>query len=118
MTALVKTESLAHCHLGCVLVFVWTLLGLAASPASAAPTLEPATFRPYIDRFNSEDHESYQQTFPNARSWDFLQDNIPLFECPDKDLELTYYFRWWTFRKHLKQTPEGWVITEFLPAVP
>lgn len=28
-----------------------------------------------------------------------------------------YYFRWWTFRKHIKQTPDGFVITEFLPDV-
>jgi hypothetical protein len=28
-----------------------------------------------------------------------------------------YYFRWLSFRKHLKQTPKGWVITEFLPPV-
>ncbi len=27
------------------------------------------------------------------------------------------YFRWWTFRKHLKRTPDGFVITEFLPPV-
>src|SRR5690606_41087738 len=28
------------------------------------------------------------------------------------------YFRWWTYRKHLKRTPEGYIITEFLPEVP
>ncbi|MCY3023315.1 MAG: hypothetical protein NTW87_30420, partial [Planctomycetota bacterium] len=27
------------------------------------------------------------------------------------------YFRWWTYRKHIKQTPDGFVITEFLPKV-
>ena len=29
-----------------------------------------------------------------------------------------YYFRWWAFRKHIKKTPQGFVITEFLPDVP
>ena len=38
-------------------------------------------------------------------------------DCPDKDIEQIYYFRWWTFRKHIKQTPEGFVITEFLSPV-
>ena len=47
----------------------------------------------------------------------FLSTNIPLFECPDKDFEQIYYFRWWTYRKHIKQTPDGFVITEFLPHV-
>jgi hypothetical protein len=27
-------------------------------------------------------------------------------------------FSWWTFRKHLKQTPDGFIVTEFLPPVP
>ncbi|HAX97249.1 MAG TPA: hypothetical protein DCY35_12145 [Prolixibacteraceae bacterium] len=47
-----------------------------------------------------------------------MQNNIPLFECPDKQIELTYYFRWWTYRKHIKKTEDGFVITEFLPKVP
>ena len=46
-----------------------------------------------------------------------MQANIPLFECPDKDFERTWYFRWWTYRKHVKKTPDGCVITEFLPKV-
>jgi hypothetical protein len=27
-------------------------------------------------------------------------------------------FSWWTFRKHLKQTPDGFIVTEFLLPVP
>ena len=41
----------------------------------------------------------------------------PLFDCPDAQLVETYYFRWWTFRKHIKQTPVGLVVTEFLAPV-
>ena len=33
-------------------------------------------------------------------------------------MEQTYYFRWWTYRKHIKNTPDGYVVTEFLPDVP
>ena len=47
----------------------------------------------------------------------FSTENIPFFECPDKDIEEIYYFRWWTYRKHIKETPEGFIITEFLPDV-
>jgi hypothetical protein len=72
----------------------------------------------YVQQFNADDDELYANAFANDEALDFLADNIPLFECPDEDFERTYYFRWWTFRKHLKQTPDGWVMTEFLPGVP
>ncbi len=51
---------------------------------------------------------------PNAASWDWLQANIPFFACPDPDVEETYYFRWWSFRKHLVRLPTGYAFTEFL----
>ena len=40
----------------------------------------------------------------------------PVFES-DKQIEEIYYFRWGVFRKHIKQTPDGYVVTEFLPPV-
>lgn len=94
--------------------------GSSAAPGtSGAPALLAAgAFKHYIDTFNAGDDELYANAYPNAKAWDFLGANMPLFECPDEDLERTYYFRWWTFRKHLKETPDGWVITEFLPKVP
>ncbi len=104
----------------------WPFLLVAAITAfpaggrAAAPgkwVLKPEAFEHYIDRFNSEDEELYVQHIPNAQAWQFLQTNIPLFECPDKGIERTYYFRWWTYRKHIKSTPDGFVITEFLPPV-
>ncbi|MCC6423369.1 MAG: hypothetical protein IT447_07800 [Phycisphaerales bacterium] len=79
--------------------------------------LQSSQFRHYIEAFNREDQELYPRYVPNRDAWDFLSRNIPLFDCPDKELELTYYFRWWTYRKHIKQTPQGFVITEFLPDV-
>lgn len=70
----------------------------------------------YVDRFNAEDEELFAN-IPNSEAYDFLKQNIPLFECPDEDMQRTYYFRWWTYRKHVKDTPDGYVITEFLPKV-
>lgn len=75
-------------------------------------------FKPYIQNFNKNDEELYVQYFSNIQAEEFLKENIPYFECPNKELEETYYFRWWTFRKHIKNTPNGFVITEFLPDVP
>ena len=71
----------------------------------------------YVDLFNRQDEEICSQAVPNSEALDFLARQIPLLECPDPDLERTYYFRWWTFRKHIRTTPEGQIITEFLPDV-
>lgn len=71
----------------------------------------------YVDAFNTSDEELYIQKFPNIEAADFMIENIPLLECPDKNVERTYYFRWWTYRKHIKETPDGHIITEFLPNV-
>lgn len=74
-------------------------------------------FSTYIQEFNRNDEELYVQYYPNNQAEEFLKGNIPYFNCPDQELEKTYYFRWWTFRKHIKITPAGFVITEFLPDV-
>ena len=42
---------------------------------------------------------------------------VPSFECPDADINRTYEFRWRAFGRHCVKTPEGWVVTEFLPDV-
>ena len=73
--------------------------------------------RHVIDTFNQNDNELYKGHIPNAVAWDFLKNNIPLLDCPDKDIQTTYYFRWWTYRKHIKQTPAGFIVDEFLPNV-
>ncbi|MCI9333511.1 MAG: hypothetical protein HFI98_01920 [Lachnospiraceae bacterium] len=72
----------------------------------------------YVNGFVEEDEEIYIQKVDNRHSLSWLKKNIPLLDCPNKILEKIYYFRWWTFRKHIKDTPEGEIITEFLPPVP
>ena len=72
----------------------------------------------YVRQFNADDDERYTNAIPNTAAEAFLRENIPMFECPDKEIERTYYFRWWTYRKHLRRTADGgWVVTEFLPDV-
>ena len=71
----------------------------------------------YVDKFNSNDEEIIKQHIENAKAYEWLEENIPLLECPDHEVEETYYFRWWVYRKHIKDTPEGFIITEFLPDV-
>lgn len=103
-------------RLACILCGIILLPGSEGRAQHAV--LQPDRFNAYISAFNDSDEEIYKQLIPNAKAWEFLAANIPLFECPDKQLEQTYYFRWWTYRKHLKQTPAGYIVTEFLPDVP
>lgn len=72
----------------------------------------------YVSEFCANDEECYRNDIDNAHAQKWLQDEIPLLECPDAEIEKTYYFRWWVYRKHIKSTPEGTVVTEFLPEVP
>lgn len=101
------------------------LLVLLVSNAfsSQAQVLSPRDFKHYIDKFNEDDEGLYFNDVPgtkmisNGKAWGFLEKNIPFFECPDKEIERVYYFRWWSFRKHIKRTESGHVVTEFLPKV-
>lgn len=91
---------------------------LLFSLTAEAQLLSKDQYKHYVDRFNANDYELYRLgEFPNENAWEFLSENIPFFDCPDKQLEETYYFRWWTYRKHIRQTPGGYIITEFLPDV-
>jgi hypothetical protein len=80
--------------------------------------LKMSSFEHYIDQFNQRDEESVVQYVDNASALKWLESNIAFFECPDKEMEEVYYFRWWVFRKHIKKTVDGFIITEFQPEVP
>ena len=71
----------------------------------------------YVDKFNADDKEYTKTLIGNDVCYDWLLENIPLIDIPDKDIEETYYFRYWTFRKHIRDTIDGTVITEFLVPV-
>jgi hypothetical protein len=61
------------------------------------------------------------QFVKNADSYDYLKDKVPLFDCPDADFVKTYYFRWWTYRKHIKnlgtESDPDLIVTEFIDPV-
>ena len=94
------------------------LLQIGCANDKEAYKLDIGMFKPYIENFNQKDNELYIQHISNDSALVFLSGNIPLIEIPDKEIEETYYFRWWTYRKHIKYTDNGFVITEFLPKVP
>ena len=68
----------------------------------------------YADYFNGMEDENIVTTIPNAQSSAWMRDNIPLFDCPQENFREMYYYRWWTLRKHIKRTPVGYGMTEFL----
>ena len=72
----------------------------------------------YERQFRENDQEYTNTDIPNKDAFSFLLDEIPRVELPDKDLERVYYFRFWVYRKHIRNTPRGHIITEFLPDVP
>ena len=88
-----------------------------AGPSHGPLVLDPEAFRHHVETFNRMAPEEVVNLIPDAQAWEWMKRNVPLFTCPDRDIEQIYYFRWWTFRKHLKQTPEGIVVTEFLKPV-
>jgi len=99
-------------------LILFIMVACFCSPRLFAGILEPEWFHHYVEDFNASDDELYPSEISNFNAWEFLRANIPLFECPDHDLEEVYYFRWWTYRKHIKHTPDGFIITEFQPDVP
>src|SRR5690554_3470997 len=82
--------------------------------AHTAAVLNPDDFKHYVDYFNQMEDENIVQAISNKESWDWMKENIPLFESPQKNFEEMFYFRWWSLRKHIKVTPVGYVMTEFL----
>ena len=71
-------------------------------------------YKHYVDYFNQMEDENIVQAIPNDSAWRWMQQNVPLFECSQQQMEQLYYYRWWTLRKHIEQTPIGYAMTEFL----
>jgi hypothetical protein len=88
-----------------------------APAATPLVVLKEEALRNHVAAFNAKDHSHDGQMISNAAAADWMVANVPRFECPDKEIEEIYHFRWWTLRKHVKETPDGLVVTEFLPKV-
>jgi hypothetical protein len=71
-------------------------------------------YKHYVDYFNTMEDENIVQAIPNSKAWEWMTQNVPLFDCPNKDFEEMWYYRWWTLRKHIEVTPVGYAMTEFL----
>ena len=81
---------------------------------SVTAVLDYDDYAHYADFFNTMEDENIVTTIPNAQSSEWMRRNIPLFDCPQENFREMYYYRWWTLRKHIKRTPVGYGMTEFL----
>lgn len=87
---------------------------VSADDEAGATFLKVADYKHYVDYFNGMEDENIAQAIPNAESWNWMKENVPLFDCPDKNFEQMWYYRWWTLRKHIEKTSVGYAMTEFL----
>ena len=100
-----------------IVVFGATIASGVQRQLDSMFVLDVDTFKHHVDFFNTMEPENIVNYISNRQSWVWMAANIPFFECPDKSFEQIYYFRWWTFRKHIKKTPDGFVFTEFLDEI-
>lgn len=105
-------------HILPVLLLLMVLATATQSVAQLpAKDLKTGKLKEYVSWFNAIDSEYVKNYVPNDKAYEWLSQNIPLFEAPDTTLEKIYYYRWWALRKHLKETPDGFVFTEFITPV-
>lgn len=90
------------------------MVGQGSTQVTKPLVLKASSFKHYVDYFNTMEDENIKQAIPNDSAWQWMQKNIPLFECPQQNFEEIFYYRWWTIRKHIKKTEKGFVFTEFL----
>lgn len=78
--------------------------------------LDPAKAQTYLASFREQERAATGTQGPDI--WPWMEANLPWFECPDPLIERLYYFRWYSFQKHIGDTGRGRLITEFLKPVP
>jgi hypothetical protein len=102
---------------GLALVLTLNGSGLCqAGKASPKGVVDPASIRYYFTGFYNDEREMLGTAPP--LQWEWFVANIPWLDVPDKNVEEIYYFRWYSFQKHIRMTPDGWIIDEFLDNVP
>lgn len=57
-----------------------------------------------------------KEIFWDNKDWSWYRTNIPFFECPDPEIQTTYYYRWELLTKHLTygSPNSGYSFTEFI----
>src|SRR5687767_3976066 len=69
--------------------------GLAGGLTAAPAVLSSDALARHVARFNAQEDEPIVNLVPNSEAAAWLHARIPLFECPDAEVEEIYFFRWW-----------------------
>jgi len=95
--------------------------------------LTPALFQEYVRGFQADLEELSQFSVDglnglkyaretayvgNELAFDWMQRNVPYFDCPDEAFREIYYFRHWMNRLHLKNNGTNFVVSEFIGRTP
>jgi len=102
----------------CALVLLLPTTGIAGEVKQDrnSAMLHASDYRHYFSDFALDEREMLGSAPPLP--WDWFVANIPLLDIPDKEMERIYYFRWYSFQKHIVRGPNGYLISEFLDDVP
>ena len=64
-----------------------------------------------------DQHKLAKEYYQEDSTW--YLDNIPFFECSDKEIEQVYYYRWKMYKAHIRNVgTNSYIITEFINHVP
>jgi len=111
----------------------WKTWSPSGTVSKKLVALTPELFRDYVRGFQS-DWESLSQFsveglnglkyaretayVGNEMAFDWMQRNVPYFDCPDDAFREIYYFRHWMNRLHLKNNGTHFVVSEFIGRTP
>jgi len=100
---------------------VSVLIGCVLAPGSAATASAPvapiAAVPPVYPAVGAGTHLiDNAAKLAGFNDADWYRANIPFLDLPDQQIEQVYYYRWRTFKEHLRYTnpQDGWISTEFL----
>jgi hypothetical protein len=77
-----------------------------------APPPDYDSHRPFYV-LNASDYKSHL-----GKDLTWASKNTPFIDLPMDDILTSFYYRWREYKKHLKYSSDGFVLTEFLPYVP
>lgn len=115
------TPSSGHSTAATLCWVLFRLIGLVPSADADFVLLKPDTFRPhFVEGWPGPYANGTGAGEINETSYRWTQDNLPLFECSDVDMQSAYYFRAKTYHSHMNPTlyvDQPLLVSEFGAAV-
>ena len=69
-----------------ILMLGFALVSGVTGYAVDAPVLNYQAFAHHVEKFNTMEPETVVNHVPDAQAWDWMQQNVPRFECPDAQI--------------------------------